>query len=160
MSPCPHLVDRIMAVMDAAFDPAYGEAWNRRQVADALTLSSTHALVVDAAGVPIPDGPIAGPAPLPAGFVLTRHVLDEEELLLIAVVPDARRRGVGTVLIEHLFTAARARGIARVFLEMRRGNPAINLYRKFGFEPIGERRNYYRLANGDRVDAITFARSI
>jgi ribosomal-protein-alanine N-acetyltransferase len=158
MTPCPDLVDRIMVVMEAAFDPAYGEAWNRRQVSDALMLPSTHALVVDAEGVPLPDA--AAPAPAPAGFVLTRHVLDEEELLLIAVVPGARRRGVGAALIEHLLAAARARGVARIFLEMRRGNPAIHLYRKLGFEPIGERRNYYRMANGERIDAITFARSI
>ncbi|WP_073973682.1 GNAT family N-acetyltransferase [Erythrobacter donghaensis] len=158
MTPCPHLLDRIMAVMEAAFDPAYGEAWNRRQVADALAMPSTHALVADAAGKLIPEGP--GPAASPAGFVLSRHVLDEEELLLIAVTPGARQRGVGAALVEHLFTAARTRGTARVFLEMRRGNPAIHLYRKFGFEPIGERRNYYRMANGERIDAITFARSI
>jgi ribosomal-protein-alanine N-acetyltransferase len=157
MIPCPATLDRIMAVMEAAFDPAYGEAWNRRQVADALTMPSTHALVVDADGAVLPDGP--GTA-TPAGFVLTRHVLDEEELLLIAVTPGARRRGVGTALIAHLFDAARARGISRIFLEMRRGNPAIQLYQRFGFEPIGERRNYYRMANGDRIDAITFARSI
>jgi ribosomal-protein-alanine N-acetyltransferase len=158
MTPCPILIDRIMAVMEAAFDPAYGEAWNRRQVSDALILPSTHALVVDAQGAALPEGP--GPAPAPAGFVLTRHVLDEEELLLIAVMPGARRRGVGAALIEHLFAAARARGVSRIFLEMRRGNPAIHLYRKLGFEPIGERRNYYRMANGERIDAITFARSI
>ena len=157
MTTCPATLDRIMAVMEAAFDPAYGEAWNRRQVADALTLSSTHALVVDAQGAVMPDGPAAA---APAGFVLTRHVLDEEELLLIAVVPGARRRGVGAALIEHLFSAARRRGVAKIFLEMRRGNPAVQLYHKFGFEPIGERRNYYRMANGERIDAITFARAI
>ncbi len=160
MIPCPATLDAIMGVMEAAFDPAYGEAWNRRQVADALTMPSTHALVVDAAGELIPDAPGIASTTAPAGFVLTRHVLDEEELLLIAVIPGARRQGVGAALIEHLFTAARTRGIARIFLEMRRGNPAIELYRKFGFEPIGERRNYYRMANGERVDAITFARSI
>jgi [ribosomal protein S18]-alanine N-acetyltransferase len=150
------LIDRIMAVMEVAFEPAYGEAWNRRQVTDALMLSSTYALVVDADGVPIPDGSSASPA----GFVLTRHVLDEEELLLIAVAPNARRRGVGAALITHLFDAARTRGITRVLLEMRRGNPAIYLYERFGFEPIGERRNYYRMANGERIDAITFGKSI
>ena len=151
-------IDRIMAVMEAAFDPAYGEAWNRRQVIDALTLPNTHALVVDAAGAPIPDG--TQTAAQPAGFVLTRHVLDEEELLLIAVIPGARKRGIGVALMEHLIAAARARGIAQVFLEMRRGNPAIHLYNKFGFEPIGERKQYYRMANGERIDAITFGRSI
>lgn len=159
MSVAPATIDRIMVVMEAAFEPAYGEAWNRRQVADALAMPNTHALVVDAAGAPIPGDAAAAPD-VPAGFVLTRHVLDEEELLLIAVAPHARRQGVGAALIEHLFSAARARGILRIFLEMRRGNPAIELYRKFGFEPIGERRNYYRMANGERIDAITFARTI
>lgn len=158
MSPSPHLLDRIMAVMETAFDPAYGEAWNRRQVADALAMPSTHALVVDAMGELLSDG-LASPN-APAGFVLSRHVLDEEELLLIAVVPGCRRRGIGTILINHLFDAARARGITRIYLEMRRGNPALRLYRKLGFTPIGERPNYYRMANGERIDAITFGRSI
>lgn len=158
MTACPHTIERIMAVMEAAFDPTYGEAWNLRQVTDALTLGSTHALVVNGDGEPIPDGP--NPDAVPAGFFLTRHVLDEEELLLIGVIPEYRQRGLGTTLLEHLFAMARTRGITRVFLEMRRGNPAYNLYRKLGFEPIGERRKYYRMANGERVDAITFGRSI
>jgi [ribosomal protein S18]-alanine N-acetyltransferase len=158
MSPCPATIDRIMAVMEAAFDPAYGEAWNRRQVADALSMPSTHALVADAEGALIGEGE-AG-ARVPAGFVLSRHVLDEEELLLIAVTPGCRRRGIGEILIGQLFAAARARGITRIYLEMRRGNPALGLYRKLGFEPIGERPNYYRMTNGERIDAITFGRSI
>lgn len=158
MTATPAVIDRIMVVMEAAFEPAYGEAWNRRQVSDALTLANTHALVVDADGAQIIDSD--GETAEPAGFVLTRHVLDEEELLLIAVTPQARLRGVGAALLEQLFAASRKRGTARIFLEMRRGNPAIHLYSKFGFEPIGERRNYYRMANGERVDAITFARSI
>lgn len=157
MSVCPHQLDRIMAVMEAAFDPHYGEAWNRRQVCDALTLASTHALVIG------PDGELIGAGPSneqPAGFVLTRHAADEEELLLVAVHPAFRQRELGKRLIDHFFTAARGRGVTRVFLEMRRGNPALALYDKVGFAPIGERRNYYRLANGDRVDAITFGISI
>jgi ribosomal-protein-alanine N-acetyltransferase len=158
MTPCLHTIERIMTVMEAAFDPAYGEAWNLRQVTDALTLSSTHALVVDGDGEPIPEGP--NPDAVPAGFFLTRHVLDEEELLLIGVAPLFRQRGLGTRLIEQMFAMASRRGITRVYLEMRRGNPAYNLYRKLGFEPIGERRKYYRMANGERVDAITFGRSI
>jgi len=158
MSPCPLLLDRIMAVMEAAFDPAYGEAWNRRQVADALSLPNTHALVVDSDGTPLSEDKAS--ARPPAGFVLSRHVLDEEELLLIAVAPGCRRRGIGAILIDHLFNAARGRGITRIYLEMRRGNPALHLYRKLGFEPIGERPNYYRMANGERIDAITFGRSI
>ena len=155
--PSPHILDHIMVVMEGAFDPAYGEAWNRRQVSDALAMPSTRALVIDTRGLPIEEGPDSG---RPAGFVLTRHAADEEEILLIAVLPQYRGQGFGQELIERLFAAARTRGVERVFLEMRRGNPAEHLYRKSGFEPIGMRANYYRLADGGRVDAITFGRSI
>ena len=160
----PFLVDRIMAVMDAAFDPAYGEAWNRRQITDALVLPSTHALILDPSGQLIPETALPGDAnataQTPAGFVLSRHGADEEELLLIAVAPEYRRSGIGEKLIEHMFAAAKARSVSRVFLEMRRGNPAVHLYRKVGFEPIGERPKYYRMANGTRVDAITFCKML
>ncbi|MEM9501425.1 MAG: GNAT family N-acetyltransferase [Pseudomonadota bacterium] len=149
------LVDRIMQVMDAAFEPTYGEAWNRRQICDALSLPHTHALIVD------PQGDlIEGADREAAGFVLTRSALSEEELLLIAVMPEHRRSGLGRKLIDQLFIAARSRGATRIYLEMRRGNPAIHLYQKAGFEPIGERPNYYRMANGQRIDAITFGRSV
>lgn len=156
-TPCPHIVDHIMAVMEQAFDPVYGEAWNRRQVADALAMPSTHALVLDTRGEAIGEGPDSGRA---AGFVLTRHAADEEELLLIAVLPECRGQGFGQELIGRLFEQSRARGVTRIFLEMRRGNPAEFLYRKSGFEPIGRRPNYYRMADGGRLDAITFGRSI
>lgn len=149
-------VDHIMHVMDTAFDPAYGEAWNRSQIADALAMPNTHAIVLDEAGLPI-EAALEGTA---AGFVLTRAGPGEEELLLIGVRPENRGRGIAQSLIDRLFAAARERGAKRIFLEMRRGNPAIHLYRKVGFEPIGHRRNYYRLSNGERVDAITFGCSI
>lgn len=150
------LLDGIMQVMEGAFDPAYREAWNRRQVNDALAMPSTHALLIDADGAPARDGRGAAPA----GFVLSRHAAGEEELLLIAVLPEYRMRGLGQVLIDRLFEAAATRGASRIFLEMRKGNPAIHLYRKVGFEPVGERPNYYRMNDGTRIDAITFARSL
>lgn len=156
-------IDQIMAVMEAAFDPAFGEAWNRRQVSDALSMPSTHALLMDRYGDVIPSncGSASGDgAADAAGFVLSRHAADEEELLLIAVVPGMRRTGIGDALVQGLFQAAKTRGAARIFLEMRRGNPAEHLYRKAGFEPIGERSQYYCMSNGDKVDAITFGRPL
>ena len=156
MTPYPDLVEQIMQVMEAAFDPAYGEAWNRRQVSDALTLPHTFALVVDKFGR-AHDGTRDD---TPAGFVLSRHAADEEELLLIAVMPDFRGLGLGRELIAQLFAAARDRGATRMFLEMRKGNPAIKLYEKVGFEPIGSRPNYYSLSDGRKVDAITFGATL
>jgi len=144
-------VDHIMQVMEAAFDPAYGEAWNRRQVSDALTMANCHYLLLDEnLREPQPGG-------IAAGFLLSRHAVDEEEVLLIAVRPEFRLRGVASALLERLRAEARQRRIARLFLEMREGNPAESLYRKHGFEPVGRRPNYYNRGKITGIDAITFA---
>ena len=145
-------LDRIMDVMRAAFEPAYGEAWTRRQVSDALLLPSTHYLLAGPDGDSLPEGGAA------AGFVLSRGAADEEELLLIAVHPDHRGRGVGAALMQRFIATAEERGKTRLFLEMRDGNPAESLYRRAGFAPVGRRRNYYRGAAQGPIDAITFAR--
>jgi ribosomal-protein-alanine N-acetyltransferase len=146
-------LDRIMAVMQTAFDPAYGEAWNRRQVSDALAMPNTHYILAGTDGGEPPHGARA------VGFALSRGVLDEEELLLIAVDPAHRGHGIGTKLLQRYIDAAQARGRTRLFLEMREGNPADSLYRRAGFQPIGRRRNYYRSATKGPLDAITYARS-
>jgi len=144
-------IDRIMAVMDAAFDPAFGEAWNRRQVEDALLMSHCHYLLVNATGAaPNRNEPAVG-------FSLSRKGYEDEELLLFAIDPAVRRRGLGGRLLENFISAARARGALRIFLEMREGNPAEQLYRRHGFFPIGQRLRYYRTPGGEKLDAITFA---
>lgn len=153
MTPPVDDLDRIMAVMAAAFDPAYGEAWTRRQVEDALVIGNCHYLLIDIDGAPAAEGPAAG-------FSLSRTGFEEEELLLIAVAPDCRRRGLASKMLKTLSIQARDRGVSRLLLEMRRGNPAESLYRSFGFTAIGERPNYYRMPHGERIDAITFACSI
>ena len=145
-------LDRIMAVMEEAFDPAFGEAWTRRQVSDSLILPNTHYLLAGADGRPPREGQPA------AGFTLSRGAADEEELLLIVVHPDHRGRGIGGALLERFIAAASARGAHRLFLEMREGNSAESLYRRHRFESVGRRRHYYRRGSSSPLDAITFAR--
>lgn len=147
-------IDQIMHIMALAFDPQWGEAWNRRQVTDSLALPNTHYVLVDIEGRLPADG---NPA---AGFVLSRSAPGEEELLLIAVHPASRGRGLGRKLLETFKSDAKKRGAERVFLEMRCNNPAEKLYRNAGFDPIGKRNNYYLLSNGSRLDAITFANQL
>ncbi|HEU4820175.1 MAG TPA: GNAT family N-acetyltransferase [Qipengyuania sp.] len=146
-------LDAAMAVMEAAFEPRWGEAWTRAQLHDSLAMPSTFLLLADRHANPVGDGAAAG-------FVLSRQALDEEELLLLAVRPEERARGLGTALVELYFAAARRRGVHRIFLEMRANNPAHSLYRRCGFEPIGIRPRYYRAADGQAIDAITFARQL
>ena len=146
-------VDRIMQVMEAAFDPAFGEAWNRRQVGDALTMGGCSYLLADARGMLSQSGPAAG-------FLLSRQAADEEELLLIAVRPEFRRHGIASKLLERFIAESKIRGIKRIFLEMRERNPAGELYRKHGFEPVGRRPNYYNRGRITGIDAITFAKPI
>ena len=145
-------LDRIMAVMEAAFDPAFGEAWTRRQVSDSLVMPNTHYLLAAADGRQPREGRPA------VGFTLSRGAADEEELLLIAVHPDHRGQGIGGALLERFVAAARARGAKRLFLEMREGNKAEALYRRHGFESVGRRRHYYSRGSSSPLDAITFAR--
>lgn len=147
-------LDRLMEVMETSFDPHYREAWTRRQVEDSLSLPSTYMILVDPAGEEPADGQTA------AGFVLARQAADEIELLLIAVVPDFRGNGLGRRLLHQFFQTARDRSAARVFLEMRANNPAESLYRSEGFDQIGQRREYYRTITGERIDALTFAKTV
>ncbi|MGE8141318.1 GNAT family N-acetyltransferase [Novosphingobium sp. NPDC080210] len=150
----PDDIDRIMAVMQAAFAPEYGEAWNRRQVEDALLMGNCFYCLLTEAGA-APQG--AEPA---AAFFLSRYGFEEEELLLLAVDPEHRRKGLAAKLISYLETSAQKRGAKRLLLEMRRGNPAELLYRAHGFVPIGQRVNYYRTPSGERLDALTFCKEI
>lgn len=144
-------VDQIMAVMGAAFDPHWREAWTRQQVENSLAMPHTYAILIDSDGQHLEDGKNA------AGFVLVRRAPGEEELLLIGVRPELRGRGLGRALIAKFVDAARVAGAERLFLEMRANNPAESVYRSCGFEPIGRRAQYYRTLEGQPLDAITFA---
>jgi len=147
-------LSRLMAVMTAAFEPTWGEAWTRGQVEDSLLSGHCSYFLISPEGKPAATGEQA------AGFTFSRSIADETELLLLAVDPKFRYRGLGALLLETLVQEARSEGKGRIFLEMRRGNPAERLYRRLGFQPVGERPNYYRTSFGERIDAVTFALSI
>lgn len=71
-------------------------------------------------------------------------ILDEAELANIAVRPDARGRGLGAALLDHILGVAQERGVVSVFLEVRESNRAAReLYDSRGFVEVGVRRGYY-----------------
>jgi len=138
-------LDEVMAVMDQAFGTEYGEAWTRSQLAGILPMAGVSLMLAR-------DGSDDA-----IGFSLFRTVIDESELLLIAVIPGHHRRGVGRMLLDDFMDQARDGEVRRVHLEVRDGNPAVAMYRDAGFSPVGRRRNYYHASNGKRFDAITLA---
>jgi ribosomal-protein-alanine N-acetyltransferase len=55
-----------------------------------------------------------------------------------------RSKGIGTMLIEHVVVFGRGKGAKMAVLEVRRSNEeALGLYKKFGFDVVGVRKNYY-----------------
>lgn len=75
-----------------------------------------------------------------AGFLVSRSVADEREILNVAVDPALRGQGFGSALVRNELTA----DASAWFLEVRESNDAArSLYRKAGFEEAGRRPGYY-----------------
>lgn len=86
------------------------------------------------------------------GYVGMMSVLDEGYISNVAVSPTYRRQGIGDGLIRELMLRAEQRKLAFVTLEVREHNePAIALYRKHGFQPVGLRKNYYEAPRENAV---------
>lgn len=136
-------LDQVMTVMTAAFGDSFGEAWTRSQCAGILPMDGV-TLMVASAGSDL------------LGFALYRIVLEDAELLLLAVSPAAQGNGIGRKLLSQFIDNAKKSGVSKVHLEVRDGNPAIRIYEAAGFAPAGRRRNYYRGADGRQYDALTF----
>ena len=79
------------------------------------------------------------------GYVGSQTVLDETDMMNIAVRPDCRRQGIAAALIEELVSRLKEQGSHILRLEVRESNtPAIALYDSLGFTQLGIRKNYYR----------------
>jgi ribosomal-protein-alanine N-acetyltransferase len=85
-------------------------------------------------------------------FVNYWLVRDEVHVLNVATHPSERRHGHAARLLEHVIAFAHREKCRYVTLEVRRSNtPAIRLYKKYGFRPVGIRPNYYVEDNEDAI---------
>lgn len=134
-------LDGVMAVETAAFPVP----WSRRMFEEEI-------------GRPFSDVLVALEGARVVGYSVCWTVGEESHLLNLAVTPAVRRRGVGTRMLRECLRRAARAGAARIHLEVRASNgPAIAMYRKEGFRPVGIRRGYYT-DNGE--DALLLSREI
>lgn len=120
------------------------EAWSAELVRDELAGEHRRYLVLEDE-----HGAVLGYAGLLA-------VGEEADVQTIAVVPEARGRGYGRLLMRELLGEAARRGATQVFLEVRADNPvARRLYESLGFTEIAVRPRYYQ---PDGVDAVVMRR--
>lgn len=103
--------------------------------------------------VEVEDGELRGSVQLElAGRANAQHRAEVAKLL---VHRNARRRGIGTALMQAIETAARERGRTLLVLDTRTGDPSDALYRKLGYIAAGEIPRYARSAAGS-LDATVF----
>ena len=96
-----------------------------------------------------------------AGFALGRVVLDEAELLTLAVDPGQQRRGFGLICLNNFHLRALDRGASSAALEVAATNaPARALYQAAGYQEVGMRKAYYRMPAGPRIDAIVMKKDL
>ena len=95
------------------------------------------------------------------GFILSRVAADEAEILTVAVSPKRRGEGIAGQLMRANVAQLQQAGAKSWFLEVEAQNTsALALYRRFGFVQVGERRSYYRKADGDAATALILRRSL
>jgi len=79
-----------------------------------------------------------------AGYMGMWRILNECHITNIAVLPEYRNKGIGSMLIEKMIEICKCSEIDKMTLEVRKSNiPAINLYKNYGFVEAGVRPKYY-----------------
>lgn len=128
---CIDDIPRVLA-LDALSFPL---PWSEKSYQFEITENHTsHMIVLEA----------ADPA-LVIGYAGLWLIEDEAHISTIAVDPALRGNGYGEVLLAGMLGRMLRLGAASCVLEVRVGNtPAITLYRKYGFDVVHRRRNYYR----------------
>jgi ribosomal-protein-alanine N-acetyltransferase len=117
------------------------DPWNSSAIAEIMNLTGFF-------------GRIARLDDILTGFILALDLRKECEILSLGVLPERRREGIGSTLLDSVCSEGRVRGAECIVLEVAVDNSAaLALYTGRGFIPVGHRRNYYQQASR-RVDAL------
>ena len=129
--------DSDLAPLAAIHAACFADAWDARALSDLLAMPGAFAFADR------------------SGFILVRAAAGEAEILTLAVVPAARRKGLARALVIAAASHAQTLGAHVIFLEVAVTNMAAKeLYRSLGFAEIGKRKNYYASAGARPEDAL------
>lgn len=118
----------------------FPEPWTRAMLLDEITNTETRRYTVAIEGKQI------------IGYLGVMYVLDELHVNTIGTLPGHEGKGVATSLMEEAWAIAKERGIVRATLEVGVTNTrARALYSRFGFAPVGVRKNYYERTKEDAL---------
>ncbi|MBQ8352089.1 MAG: ribosomal protein S18-alanine N-acetyltransferase [Clostridia bacterium] len=133
---------KALAAIEAA---CFSRPWSEYSIASHLSSESAMTLVCEEDGEAL-------------GVLFLSCLPPEGEVYRLAVLPAARRRGIGRRLLAAGLALERDAGVREMFLDVRASNaPAIALYEGFGFSSYGRRANYYF---APREDAILMKRTL
>lgn len=136
------LVERrdVPEIMDIE-ERQFPEPWTRGMLLDEITNTETRRY-----SVAHMDSRLVGCL----GLMFVLH--DELHITTLGVHPDFEGHGVARALLDEGLAAATARGVTRATLEVAVSNQrAIDLYYRYGFRPVGVRKNYYQTINEDAL---------
>lgn len=133
----------------AAFAPLGQAPWAAEAFRTLLGLPTTTALTIeDETGI--------------AAVIVGQAAADTAEIVTLATRPAAQGQGLARALLDALLARYTAFGLDKVFLEVMAGNAkALSLYRRAGFNKVGERKNYYKdIRTGRLRPALVLAKEL
>ena len=123
----------------------FGQPWSEASIAHYAETGNNVFVVAKAGGEVI-------------GYAAVMCVLDEGNLVSIAVEEGYREMGIASELLDIAYNMSQERGVTSINLEVRESNEAaICLYEKEGFERIGLRKNFY---SNPKEDAVLYLKQL
>jgi ribosomal-protein-alanine N-acetyltransferase len=125
--------EKVLQVEEACFSVP----WSKKSFEDSFSYSGNHYLV-------------AWEEEKLVGFIGLMAVGEEADITNVAVLPAYRRQGIGARLVGAMLDLAKSEKIQKIMLEVRASNEAaIALYKKYGFQFLCKRKNYYQKPTED-----------
>jgi len=126
----------LMAIETAQFP----EPWTKAMLLDEITNTTTRRYTVAIESKKL------------IGYLGVMYVVDELHVNTIGTLPGHEGKGVATSLMDDAWADAKERGLKRATLEVAVSNTrAQELYHRYGFSPVGIRKNYYEKTREDAL---------